>query len=580
MIAAHTLRIAGIAIVIAALADPVLTRDSPVPRALAIVLIEPAMTDPEAVASAERLRSSLTGEYTVSVSGHRRGTAASACPADGGCIVLSDGRTPRSLTAGAEVIGAVRIPAPGDGAVGITHLDAPNTVNLHGAATLHVRLEAVADSGTLQVGVFDGDVLVGRSKGAPVVSPGSELVVPVEWVPIAEGPRLLRVVAQAASGEEAVADVGVEVISDAAPVFLYEPEATWLGTFVRRALAADARFRLDARTRLGPGLTVGRQAGGGVTAASLAEARVAVVTAPESLTTPEVDLLSRFARLRGGSVVLLPDRRPTGPVTQLLPPVAGERRETDARQVGLLRASELVTFDASADGITVLETADNRPIVVSRAVGRGRIVVSGALDAWRFRGDSTQFNEFFSSLAAAAIDASGPQLQVTVDEKLIAPGESADVTVEWRSMDEIPAVVAARATLRCADGFEAPVRLWPDASRGMFRGKVHAMSAAECLVEVSVTRPVLLAQSSALLVADSPRRPLGNSAALDGAIAAHAGVITKPGDEAVLAARLRERLPAQRAPRDTRPMRSPWWILPFAGCLGGEWWLRRRGGLR
>jgi class 3 adenylate cyclase len=28
------------------------------------------------------------------------------------------------------------------------------------------------------------------------------------------------------------------------------------------------------------------------------------------------------------------------------------------------------------------------------------------------------------------------------------------------------------------------------------------------------------------------------------------------------------------------PLQSPWWILPFALCLSGEWWLRRRDGLR
>jgi hypothetical protein len=27
-------------------------------------------------------------------------------------------------------------------------------------------------------------------------------------------------------------------------------------------------------------------------------------------------------------------------------------------------------------------------------------------------------------------------------------------------------------------------------------------------------------------------------------------------------------------------MRSTWWLLPFALSLGGEWYLRRRNGLR
>jgi hypothetical protein len=35
--------------------------------------------------------------------------------------------------------------------------------------------------------------------------------------------------------------------------------------------------------------------------------------------------------------------------------------------------------------------------------------------------------------------------------------------------------------------------------------------------------------------------------------------------------------PAQQLP--WYPMRSPWWIVPFALLLGAEWWLRRRQAL-
>ena len=43
-------------------------------------------------------------------------------------------------------------------------------------------------------------------------------------------------------------------------------------------------------------------------------------------------------------------------------------------------------------------------------------------------------------------------------------------------------------------------------------------------------------------------------------------------------ARLADALEAARV--EGRPMRSAWWILPFAACLSAEWWLRRRRGLR
>ena len=41
-----------------------------------------------------------------------------------------------------------------------------------------------------------------------------------------------------------------------------------------------------------------------------------------------------------------------------------------------------------------------------------------------------------------------------------------------------------------------------------------------------------------------------------------------------------ERVTGPRTTQIRHPMRSTWWILPFALCLSAEWWLRRRQGLR
>ena len=45
--------------------------------------------------------------------------------------------------------------------------------------------------------------------------------------------------------------------------------------------------------------------------------------------------------------------------------------------------------------------------------------------------------------------------------------------------------------------------------------------------------------------------------------------------DSLRAGRATDRVPEQRY-----PMRSFWWMFPFVACLAGEWWLRRRGGLR
>ena len=472
-----------------------------------------------------------------------------------------------------------------DGRVQIARLTAPRSVSLHSAAAIEVGLRAFGDARAVRLQVFDGGVLVGRADAdvpgsATDTQPFRQFAVPLEWAPVAAGPRRLRVVAQAPQGVEMVAEFGVEVSAEPLPALFYEPEATWLGTFVRRALAADPRFTLDARTRLAPGLTMTQGGRTGLAAASLADARAVVVAAPETLTTHDVDLLERFARIRGGSVVLLPDRSPTGPVLRLLPPMPGSVARGNRDKPGCCARRSSLTFDGSTDGITVLETAENRPVVVARAIGRGRIIVSGSMDAWRFRGDGKQFNAFFSGLVAAAIDAAGPALHLAMNDRLIGTGESATLHMEWRTMEPITAKVTARAELRCSDGYAAPIRLWPGARPGLFSGAVHAIGPAECTLAASMTGSAEVTNQAALLVADAPARPVGDLEALDAGIAAHGGAVVDLGDEPGLVSRVAERLPAQREPHDIRPMRSPWWMLPFAACLGAEWWLRRRRGER
>jgi hypothetical protein len=83
-----------------------------------------------------------------------------------------------------------------------------------------------------------------------------------------------------------------------------------------------------------------------------------------------------------------------------------------------------------------------------------------------------------------------------------------------------------------------------------------------------------------LVVARGARRPRGDDDRWRAATSARSGTIaTFDGVDRVArtieAGGTRPRLPERRF-----PMRSAWWLLPFAACLGGEWWLRRRAGLR
>ncbi len=62
--------------------------------------------------------------------------------------------------------------------------------------------------------------------------------------------------------------------------------------------------------------------------------------------------------------------------------------------------------------------------------------------------------------------------------------------------------------------------------------------------------------------------------------AARGGIDVPPERLADLESYLRREVTASRVQSATQPMRSGWWLLPFAACLGGEWWLRRKRGQR
>jgi hypothetical protein len=123
-----------------------------------------------------------------------------------------------------------------------------------------------------------------------------------------------------------------------------------------------------------------------------------------------------------------------------------------------------------------------------------------------------------------------------------------------------------------------PVRLWPDGPVGRLRGTVHAppIDGDARVVIVTDGQRVELP-----IVVDSSRhRPVADGADL------LATWVTSRGGRVVGASALSQfaaALPAElhAAPRREpwHPMRSPWWLLPFALALSVDWWLRRRRGL-
>ena len=576
------LRGLGIGIAVAGLADPAWTRSANVPERLTIVVVEAKTGESAAVSSrlwaaADRLRSALDADFSLSVRSYARKTPGSVCPTRGACVIVSDGSIPLNLTAGAAVIGGLEIPRDAEGQIAIERIDRPDRVNANGAGRLNVWLRGADAGRPVVIQAFDQDMLVGERE-----TTASNAPVALDWVPLTSGPRKLRVVAGERAGEQLIshdhADVGVDVDTEPLPVLMYEPEPTWLGTFVRRSLEADPRFDIDARTRFGPRVIVARPAGRALHREALTGKRVAIISATDALSSEDVRLIERFASVRGGTVVLLPDRRPTGPVVRLMPAIIAEQREPEVQKAGSLKVTELLTFDPLADGTRVLDRVGEHAVVVSRAIGRGRVIVSGVLDAWRFR-DAT-FARYWSALIADAALAAGPSLRLSLERAAIRPGEQTRLTVEWRTMDPAPERMTVRAQQSCEDGSVTTIRLWPGGQPREFTGSVRATSPSKCVVDAAIIQPERLEAKTSLLVATDVSPVTAPTGAFGSAIRAHGGMVAVEGGEQLLVDRVREQLPPQPSVRETYPMRSPWWIVPFAACFGGEWWLRRRRGLR
>jgi len=105
------------------------------------------------------------------------------------------------------------------------------------------------------------------------------------------------------------------------------------------------------------------------------------------------------------------------------------------------------------------------------------------------------------------------------------------------------------------------------------RGELPIAAQGACTVEVTVNDATV---TRGIAVSNAPSRTAEDTLAqLERYARGSGGVVTdKDNLNAVVAA------PRVPATTPVQPMRSAWWLVPFAGCLSVEWWLRRRTGLR
>jgi len=203
--------------------------------------------------------------------------------------------------------------------------------------------------------------------------------------------------------------------------------------------------------------------------------------------------------------------------------------------------------------------------------------VSGAMDAWRNRDlDAGAFDRFWRSLVAEGSMA-GEGLQLRFARTLEASGVRARFTLRDRRMRP-SATNDASAVWRCGGSAAHAVRLWPSGMPGEFAGEIPVDGTGSCSVEATVADRQTTAT---VAVAAQPMRGADSTlASLTSRIAGTGGSIASADDVSPVARAILSSPAPVSSVVTIHPMRAWWWMIPFAGCLSLEWWLRRRGGLR
>jgi hypothetical protein len=426
----------------------------------------------------------------------------------------------------------------------------------------------------------------------------------VETTPVVSGfSRTVEATRIASDSDRTVADVVVDVRRTPLRVEFYDPRPSWATTFLRRALEADPRFQVATLSVTSRGVFA--QTGGAVPPADarLDAFDVVILGGLDRLSAAEASSLDRYMRSRGGAVVVVPDQRiDAGPARDLVsggapardlvsgsvrlqPDLAERLLEQPATltvtpPAATLRASELLVMRAVAPGSEVIarvpdaDPAKALPVIVSAPRGSGRLLLSGAMDAWRFRAaDNAAFDRFWQATIAGLALAVAPPMAIAVGPTLLRPGEPAAVTVRVRPR----APIAVSASI---DG-DQPLRLMPDPEAGVYRGRfVASQTPGLSTIEVRAAAAEPLSASHRFLVSADAHRLPSNGPPLAMLASSHRGIDVSPDLIPDLERFIRGAVTAPRTRQVRHPMRSAWWMLPFAICLSTEWLIRRRRGLR
>jgi hypothetical protein len=369
-----------------------------------------------------------------------------------------------------------------------------------------------------------------------------------------------------------------------------EAGVTWPALFARRALEGEPAFAVSAVQRASK--TIATRAGSppaALTRATLAPYEVALAGGPDNLTSSDLDALRWFVEARGGVAVFIPDQRPTGGYVELTGVQAFEPRtlEEPVRLTGaagdVLAGELLVPRMTPAAARVLAATPAGEPVVFSTRRGAGAVILSGALDAWRYRGrDADAFARFWRRLVTDEAAAVPPALDVTATPAIARPDETITLAARIRTSElpagqdrfELPAVAAHATSPRSR--VDMPVRLWPTAEPGVYEGEWRAAAAGN--YDLSVTAGALRGDATVTIADTVTHGSTADPESLALAARASGGQVFPVDRSSDLVDALRAAYPARRVIRTSHPMRSSWWVVAFAVLLSTEWAIRRRAG--
>jgi hypothetical protein len=586
MNALRVFRFASIAIAALGLVDPVLTLPRPVRRPVAIVTVASAsMALPSGSGTRERRTRELRERIAARLADEYEITSAPG--ASPGVILIGD-RAPERLGPGKDsLVWAVDVGEELGPNVRIVSAETSDA-DVRNRIRVSARISAIGMRGRSSViRVLDGPIALAEERQA-WTSDREERIAVIDVVPTRTGSQALRLVAVADPSERTDLDNARTVVARVSTqpyrVLFVDARPSWMTSFMRRSVESDDAFRAAFLTRVSRGVAV--HAAGVDDPAVLDDRAIGrfdliVVGAPDALTRRECDALVRFTRA-GGVTLIAADRRVDGPVLDLLPDVSLSERLFEQPVALRLRGSIagppvselLVAARLPALAEVLADAGGDAPVIFKAPLGRGRVYFSGALDAWRQRDREDGFSRFAAALLReAARDAQEP-LTVTVSPSVSDPGGPVTIVARVRGNDRLLAPISARVI--AADSRE-PVRLWPQPESGTFAGTITAPREGEYTVHV--VRGDDSADASFAVVGRGEIAP-DDPVSLRLLAAAHGGSVYQAADVERLIGDVRAALPSARAPRPVRPMRSGWWMLPFAGSLCAEWWNRRTRGLR